>query len=167
MSDGAQDRAAANEVRTYVERVRSRTGAYPGCAPEQALVYACEDVVDSELGSPVLVQHQLTALIEQICWREDIEPPLVTRARAGSFRASADLATWTICFRERVTTASVLLHEMAHLSVGADSHGVLFRDELVRLVRAHVSVQHAAMLHTLFAAVDLEMSPWPASAHRR
>ena len=155
-----------SDLSSYLELVGARRAAYPTCPDQQALVYACEDVVDQELGSPVVPKDRIADFIGRICRSEDIEAPSIAHARSGSVRASADPEGWTICINGRDTTSSVLLHELAHLTVGADSHGVVFRDELVRLVRAHVSVQHAAMLHSLFTGVHLEMSPWEASTRR-
>lgn len=156
-----------NSIDHFVDLALERRGAYRKCPDEQGLVYACEDTVDDALGSPVLANDAIVGLVTGICWREDLEPPLIRRTRATTTRASADLDTWSICVAGRRTTSSVLVHELAHLSVGVDSHGVLFRDELVRLTRAHISVHHGSLLHTLFTRVGLEMSPWAASAHRR
>ena len=154
------------ELHEYVERVRARRGAYPDCSHEQALVYACEDIVDTELGAPQLNQSELREFVFSISHRENIEPPFIVETHTRRTRASADLDSWTMCVSERIITTSVVLHELAHFAVGIDSHGVLFRDELVRLVRAHVSLEHAALLHALFRHVGLEMSPWDASARR-
>lgn len=155
-----------SELRVFAERVRARRSSYPKCTDEQGLVYACEDIVDQELGSPQLQQRQIQEFIFSVCHRENIEPPQIVRSRATHSLASAHLDTWTVCLTQRATTTSVILHELAHLSVGVDSHGVLFRDELVRLVRANISLEHAALLHALFHHVGLEMSPWAASQRR-
>jgi hypothetical protein len=69
--------------------------------------------------------------------------------------------------RGKTTTTATVLHEIAHISVGVDSHGVLFRDELIRLARAHISIDYAALLHGVFSTAGLEMSPWAASASQR
>jgi len=72
-----------------------------------------------------------------------------------------------ICIRGTTTTIATLLHELAHAVVGAESHGVLFRDELARLARKHISVSYAALLYSVYSGAGLEMSPWPATASRR
>lgn len=155
------------DIDVFVQQVHDRVLAYPKCSHEQGLVYACEDVVDVTLGSPVIDARLARDFVDSVCHSQDIEPPEILRGRSQKMRASADLDAWSICVQERNTTTSVLLHEIAHLSVGVDSHGVLFRDELVRLMRAHASVEHAALLHSLFRRLDLEIGPWVASAHQK
>lgn len=151
----------------FIKQVQNRLLAYPGCSYEQGLVYSCEDIVDRELGSPLIAPKDIQTFVDAVCHKQDIDPPTMNNRRSKKFRASADFDSWTICVHERNTTTSVLLHEIAHLSIGVDSHGVLFRDELVRLMRAHASVDHAAMLHSLFSRLDLEIAPWGASAHQK
>lgn len=155
-----------NDLDGFVERARQQRDAYPHCPDEQALVYACEDIVDDVLGSPSLHETDMRSFVFSVCHRENIEPPTLVNGTNAHALASTDVDTWTICIHRRTTTTSVILHELAHLSVGVDSHGVLFRDELVRLARAHVSIEHASLLHTLFRHMALEMSPWQASARR-
>jgi hypothetical protein len=155
------------DIDVFVQQVHDRVLVYPKCSYEQGLVYACEDVVDITLGSPVVDSQVAQGFVDSVCHREDIDPPQILRGRSQKARATADLDSWTICVQERNTTTSVLLHEIAHLSVGVDSHGVLFRDELVRLLRAHASVEHAALLHSLFLRLSLDIGPWGASAHQK
>jgi hypothetical protein len=155
------------DIDVFVQQVHDRVLVYPKCSYEQGLVYACEDVVDITLGSPVVDTQVAQGIVDSVCHREDIDPPQILRGRSQKVRATADLDSWTICVQERNTTTSVLLHEIAHLSVGVDSHGVLFRDELVRLLRAHASVEHAALLHSLFLRLSLDIGPWGASAHQK
>ena len=71
-----------------------------------------------------------------------------------------------MCLFGREIRQSTVLHELAHLSVRAEDHGVLFRNELVRLTRSHLSIDYAALLHSLFVGCSLEAAPWPASARR-
>jgi hypothetical protein len=155
------------DIDVFVQQVHDRVLVYSKCSYEQGLVYACEDVVDITLGSPVVDPQVAQGFVDSVCHREDIDPPQILRGRSQKVRATADLDSWTICVQERNTTTSVLLHEIAHLSVGVDSHGVLFRDELVRLMRAHASVEHAALLHSLFLRLSLDIGPWGASAHQK
>lgn len=155
------------DINVFVQQVHDRVLAYPKCSHEQGLVYSCEDVVDATLGSPVIDARVAQDFVESVCHSQDIDPPEVLRGRSQKVRATANVDSWTICVQERNTTTSVLLHEIAHLSVGVDSHGVLFRDELVRLMRAHASVEHAALLHSLFLRLDLDIGPWGASAHQK
>ncbi len=147
---------------------QERAQHYTRCSSEQALTYACEDIVERELGSRIFVSKDINEWVDAICQREDLDTPHIEVARATPrLQASTHLNEQVICIRGKETTAATVLHELAHLSVGIQGHGVLFRDELVRLCRAHLSVEYAAMLYGLFTGAALEMSPWPASAARR
>ena len=153
---------------TFVQVALARANEYSKCSPEQALTYACEDIVDNELGSRNFSSHHIEQWLQHVCTREDIDTPHVVVGRATKTSlASADIDSHTICLRGKATTAATALHEVAHVIVGIESHGVLFRDELVRLARAHISVEYAAMLYGVYKGVGLEMSPWPASASQR
>ena len=153
---------------TFVQVALARANEYSKCSPEQALTYACEDIVDNELGSRNFSSHHIEQWLQHVCTREDIDMPHVVVGRASrSSLASADIDSHTICLRGKATTAATALHEVAHVIVGIESHGVLFRDELVRLARAHISVEYAALLYGVYKGVGLEMSPWPASASQR
>jgi len=157
-----------NALNTFVQVAVARANDYQKCSPEQALTYACEDIVDNELGSRNFTSRHIEQWLQHVCTREDIDTPQIVVGRAArSSLASADIESNTICFRGKVTTAATALHEIAHVIVGADSHGVLFRDELVRLARAHISVDYAALLYGVYQGVGLVMSPWPASASQR
>ena len=137
-------------------------------SPEQETVYRCEDLVESAIGSRALDSRLVSHWLERVCEREDVDLPGIVVLRAAPvLLASADADSHSICLRGRTTTAATVLHELAHLTCGTDSHGVLFRDEFVRLARAHISVEWAALLHRTYVEHGLEMSPWPASAHRR
>lgn len=134
---------------------------------EQLTVYRCEDICDAAMPTRRLERTQLVDLIDDLCQREDIDTPdIITACTSRTTLASADLDQYTICFRGRDTTMLTVLHELAHLIVGIDSHGVLFRDELIRLVRTYIGVEHAAFLHRTMVDNGLEMGPWPASARR-
>ena len=155
-------------LNTFVQVAVARANEYKKCSPEQALTYACEDIVDNELGSRNFSSHHIEQWLQHVCTREDIDTPHVVIGRATrTSLASTDIDSHTICLRGKVTTAATALHEVAHVIVGIESHGVLFRDELVRLARAHISVEYAAMLYGVYKGVGLEMSPWPASASQR
>lgn len=157
-----------SDIATLVSRARVLSSQFDGCTPEQALTYACEDVAESETGSRIIASREVGRWIEDVCHREDIDVPTVLVSRLSrSALASANEQEHSICIRGKSTTVAVVLHELAHLSVGVGSHGVVWRDEFTRLVRTHISVSHAALLHSLFVAAGLEMSPWPASAARR
>jgi hypothetical protein len=157
-----------SSLHTFVQVAIARASEYQNCSAEQALTYACEDIVDNELGSRNFSSHHIEQWLQHVCTREDIDTPHVVVGRAArTSLASADINSHTICLRGKVTSAATALHEVAHVIVGIESHGVLFRDELVRLTRAHISVEYAAMLYGVYKGVGLEMSPWPASASQR
>lgn len=149
-----------------VESARARATGFRGCSAEQALTYACEWVVDDVMPSRDVGLTDVARTVSRVCAAEDLDAPRIERGRARRAVASADLDEHAICIHRPMVTMLTLLHEIAHLSTRADSHGVLFRDELVRLARAHIGVEHAALLHGLFGGCGLEMSPWAASAHR-
>lgn len=155
-------------LQPFIKAVQIRAGDYNRCTAEQALVYACEDVVEKELGSREVRSVDAEAILEDICHAEDIEVPRILIARkAKSSLALTYIEENVICVRGKSTTMATLLHELAHAVVGAESHGVLFRDELARLSRKYISVSYAALLHSVYSGVGLEMSPWPATASRR
>ena len=155
-------------LQSFIEAALLRAGEYKRCTAEQALVYACEDVVEQELGSRDIPSSEAASILEEICHAEDIEVPQIMIARkAQSSSALTDIDENVICIRGTTTTIATLLHELAHAVVGAESHGVLFRDELARLARKHISVSYAALLYSVYSGAGLEMSPWPATASRR
>lgn len=153
---------------SFIDAAHLRASEYSRCTPEQALVYACEDVVEQEMGSREIPTSEAASVLDKICHAEDIEVPGILRARrAKSSLALTYIEENVICVRGSSTSMATLLHELAHAVVGAESHGVLFRDELARLARTHISVSYAALLHSVYSGVGLEMSPWPATAARR
>lgn len=139
---------------------------YPGCTAEQALVYSCEDTLETALPSRTLDADGVGHFLRIVCEAEDLDAPVVSRGRRRRSIASADLDMHEMCIDRSTVSTLTVLHELAHLTCGVDSHGVLFRDELVRLCRAHVGVEHAALLHRLYAGCGLEVSPWAASRAR-
>ena len=157
-----------SDIDQFVARAQLGIVSYPRCSTEQASVYASEDVVEQELGSRQIAAKDIDGWILEVCAREDIDVPhiQISRASAKSL-ASVDTDSHTICIRGKNTTVATVLHEIAHVVVGVDSHGILFRDELVRLSRFHISVEYAALLHNVYLGMGLPMSPWPASASRR
>jgi hypothetical protein len=155
-------------IHERVAKAESVATQFSRCSREQALTYACECVADEVLGARVMEAHELDDWLQSVCHREDIDVPTLQIAKARPRTlASTDIDSLSICLFGRNTTLSTLLHEVAHASVRLDGHGVLFRDELVRLTRAHLSVDYAALLHSLFVGLGLEAAPWGASAHRR
>lgn len=155
-------------LQPFITAVQNRASEYANCTGEQALVYACEDIVENELGSREIISAEATAILEDICHAEDIEiPQLLIARKSKSSLALTYIEENIICVRGKSTTMATLLHELAHAVVGAESHGVLFRDEFARLARKYISVSYAALLYSVYSGVGLEMSPWPATATRR
>lgn len=105
--------------------------------------------------------------VEDVCHTEDLDVPDIefSRKRPTSLGATF-IDQHAMCLFGRDIRQSTVLHELAHLSVKANNHGVLFRDELVRLTRAHLSVEYASLLYSLFVGCNLEVAPWAASARR-
>lgn len=157
-----------SDISALADTARALAGSYAGCSREQALVYACEDVVEVHLGSREIAFDDAAAWLSTVCDAEGIDEPLVVRGRASrATLASADIDGHALCIRGSRTTTSTLVHELAHLTCGVGSHRALFLDELVRLTRAHVSVEHASLMHALFGACGMAVAPWGASASRR
>jgi hypothetical protein len=157
-----------NSLQPFIDTALHRASEYTRGTAEQALVYACEDVVEHELGSRDIPSSEAESILEEICHAEDIEVPRILIARkAKSSLALTYIDENVICVRGKTTTMATLLHELAHAVVGVESHGVLFRDELTRLTRKYISVSYAALLHSVYSGTGLEMSPWPATASRR
>ena len=148
--------------------VHQRATGYSSCSPEQSLVYACEDIVDEVVGCQNITSENAKLWLEKICEREDIDVPHLHIGKSSqTVRASSQAEVNAMCIRGSSTSASTVLHELAHLMSDGKSHGVYFRDEFVRLTRTYISVDYAALLHRLYFSSGLEVSPWPASARPR
>lgn len=157
-----------SDIQSFIQEARASVGFFKNASPEQALTYACEFIAEREIATRTFLSHDIQSWVEDICHREDLDVPTIVFARASkSSLASAAIGDNAMCIRGAHTTAATVIHELAHLSVGFEGHGVLFRDELVRLSRAYLSVEYAAFLHALCGGCGLEMAPWPASASRR
>ena len=155
-------------ISEYAVLAIALSAKYSKAFPETALTYACEAIAEQEIGVRDLKSTDIDAWVEAISHREDIDVPnIVVMRKSPSVLATAHSEIHTICIRGAQTNQVTVLHEIAHLIIGIPSHGVLFRDELVRLTRAHISVEFASFLYSLYQATGLEMSPWPASAHQR
>ncbi len=155
-------------ISEYAAQAIALSANYSKAAPETALTYACEAVAESEIAVKDLKSADIDSWVEAISHREDIDVPnIVVTRKSPSVLATAHSEFHTICIRGAHTNQVTVLHEIAHLVIGVPTHGVLFRDELVRLTRAHISVEFASFLYSLYQSTGLEMSPWPASAHQR
>lgn len=150
-------------ISSFVGEVLASAGRWNDCTPEQALVYACEDVAVRECPLPPLSHEETTQLVSRICLREDTDVPhVVFRARAGRCIGWAHGDSRTIGFSGGDITAHTVVHEIAHLTAGSPGHGSTFREEVVALARRHVGIEYAALLHSLFRGVGLDMPQWQA-----
>ncbi len=157
-----------SNISDFVQIAQQRAHVYKKCSPEQALVYVCEDLTDENIGSLSLNSLSASQWIEKVCEQEDIDTPEVHVLPGRThIRGSSLLENNSICLYGNTAHASTLIHEIAHLMSDGHSHGILFRDEMVRLSRAHISIDYAAMLHALYMGCQLQVSPWEASAIRR
>lgn len=154
-------------IQELVTQARNMALLYTRASTEQALTYACEEIADQQLHVRDLRESEIQSWVENICHTEDIDVPAISFSRKRpTAHGLAMVDTHDICFFGKEIRQSTVLHELAHLSIRTRGHSVLFRDELVRLTRAHISVEYAALLHSLFTHCDLEVAPWPASARR-
>jgi hypothetical protein len=154
-------------IHSLIARAREGATRFPRATQEQALTYSCEQLADDILEVRIMVREEIQPWIEAVCHTEDLDIPdmIFGRKRPNSLGVSY-VEDHAMCLFGREIRQSTVLHELAHLSVKAENHGVLFRDELVRLTRAHLSVDYAALLHSLFVGCNLEAAPWGASARQ-
>lgn len=155
------------DIQELIARARDGASQFPRASQEQALTYSCEQLADNELGIRIMSRHEIQPWIEKVCHTEDLDVPemLFGRARKSSLGVSY-VDEHAMCLFGKDIRQSTVLHELAHLSVKAENHGVLFRDELVRLTRAHLSVDYAALLRSLYVGCGLDAAPWGASARQ-
>ncbi|MSO60089.1 MAG: hypothetical protein EXQ63_07160 [Ilumatobacteraceae bacterium] len=151
-------------IEQYIQDVRSNVSNFVGCSPEQALVYATETVVENTLGARKLQRSETIDFIDEVCMNENIDTPAldITPSRS-KYIATADISQHSVCLRRARSSVPTILHEIAHLTVGLEQHGILFRDELIRLTRKYIGVEYSSLLFHLMSGAGLEMSPWQAS----
>lgn len=155
------------DIHELIAQARSGAEQFPRASSEQALTYSCEQLADNVLGVRVMTPQEVQPWIENICHTEDIDVPVLEFGRKRKTALGVSLLDdHAMCLFGREIRQSTVLHELAHLSSGAHGHGVLFRNELIRLTRAHLSLDYAALLHSLFVGCDLEAAPWGASTRR-
>lgn len=159
-------------ISELIDEARRGAALWTDCTIEQALVYSCEALASREHPGRRLTPRETRALVADICLSEDIDVPMVhftpsSRASGARSRciAWADRASHVIGFMGTNTDVPTVLHEIAHLLSHGDLHDAHFRDHLVGLARVHCGVQHAALLHSLFAGVGLEGSRWDSHVH--
>jgi hypothetical protein len=64
-------------LHSFIEAAHARAGEYKHGTAEQALVYACEDVVEQELGSRDIPSSEAASILEDI-------QPLLNSGRLNS-----------------------------------------------------------------------------------
>jgi hypothetical protein len=151
------------EISTFAAEAKLAAGNYKRCDHESALCYAVEGVVEKAHGWKSLSKMELALFVDAVCDAEGIDSPEISHLRrAGNVIASADIEYHSIEFRGSTVNVGSVLHEIAHLTAGAGDHGIAFRNEYLRLVRQHASVEHAAFLHAVMRSVGLSVAPWQA-----
>lgn len=144
-----------------VDAAHGRALAYSGCGHEQALTYACEDVVCEVLGAPQWSIEDIESWLQEVCEREDLDVPHVSVARmTGRAVAAVDITHNHVCVDDRAITSAVLLHELSHISSQVGDHTAEFRSAAVGLWRRHMSLEHGALLYQLFVRTGLSVSLW-------
>ncbi len=106
-------------------------------------VARAEAVLESRLPTKVLNLKEAQAWLETIAHAEDIDPPIVLKARLSkNIEGVAVYDNHAIFVRDSTPTQVTLLHELAHF-MGSFGHGPVFRENLAALFRRHLSIQHA------------------------
>ncbi|MSO32216.1 MAG: hypothetical protein EXQ64_05335 [Ilumatobacteraceae bacterium] len=155
------------EIEQYIQDVHDNVDNFVGCSPEQALVYSCEAVTETVLGVRKIPRSKTDEFINSVCMNENIETPTVNITPSQSPNvAIANIQEHSVCLHRARSSVPTILHEIAHLTVGLEQHGVLFRDELIRLTRKYIGVEYSSLLFHLMSGTGLEMSPWQASSRQ-
>lgn len=153
MSDVPTMEELARAVRIEIPRY--------SCAEEDATVYAVEDLVTATLGARIIHESDVEPFVHEVCSLHDINPPNVMVSPSSSrFVGTAFTDHHLMCLHRTRNSVLTVLHEIAHFMSKNDAHGRRFRDSYVRLVREHVGVEHASMLHGLYRKCGLEVSAW-------
>lgn len=145
-----------SHVSEYVDSVQSTARCFKRMPQHQALVYAVESVVQRVLPSATVDLDGARDFIDAICADLDINTPTVVVQALRGFSACASHEKQTIVLSTKSTTTMVLCHELAHLMCGSDEgHHDEWRSTFIRLARRFISVEHGALLHTLYNRCDL------------
>ncbi len=106
-------------------------------------VARAEAILEARLPTKVLNLKAAQAWLETIAHAEDIDPPIVLKARLSKdIEGVAVYDNHAIFVRDSTPTEMTLLHELAHF-MGSFGHGPVFRENLAALLRRHLSIQHA------------------------
>ena len=110
-------------------------------------VARAEAVLEARLPTKVLKLKEAQAWLETIAHAEDIDPPIVLKARLSKdIEGVAVYDNHAIFVRDSMPTQMTLLHELAHF-MGSVGHGPVFRENLAALLRRHLSIQHALIFN--------------------
>ena len=130
---------------------------------ETQRTYAAEDAFELEMPTRTLSLDEANDWLAMIAEAEGVDSPLVFKLKISKGTVALALPTnWCIAVRDSNPTQFLLLHEMAHLLCANKNHGTEFRAELVRLVRCHVSFQHAAALRFFYSNCDFSIAHIPS-----
>lgn len=131
---------------------------------EAAQTYEVESAFEAEMPTRVLTLTEARDWLNAVCHAEDLDPPTLTSARLRKgFEAAALPDEWCILVADVAPTQHTVLHELTHLACANRGHGREFRTHLVRLLRRHVSLEHAAHLHARFVDAGLSIDPFAAT----
>lgn len=155
-------------IHAYVEDVERGATSFPASMPrEQSLVYAVEHVVERVMPSRALTSlTDARSWLDAVCEAEGWDTPELQRIRSTKWSGVAS-AEWNVIGLTANATTLTLAHELAHVTCRAHGHGEVWRDQFVHIVREHVSVQHASLLHTLYNRCNLQTGQWRLSEASR
>lgn len=112
-------------------------------------VYQAEAHLEQHLPSGTVSIVEAQKWVEHVAFAEDIDPPRVVYSRLSRrLDGLAFTERATIVVGSKNPTRLTLVHELAHF-LGTTGHGPRFRQDLVRLVRIHISRMHAEVLESI------------------
>ena len=148
-------------IHAYMEAVRGSVEKRSPKMPEhQATVYAIEREVAYHLPSQVIATKDAFAWLDRVCETEGWDTPMVDRIRSTKWAGVANAEGNVIGISGSSTTVLTLAHELAHIVCGERGHNECWRHAFVNIVRDHISVQHASLLHTLYERFQLQSGQW-------
>ncbi|MCX6528651.1 MAG: hypothetical protein NTZ76_00830 [Actinobacteria bacterium] len=119
---------------------------------EVALTYEVEQKFSEAMPTRTLLMSEASTWLRDICEQEDLDVPhLDSHALPQRIEAVAIAETWCILVNGVAPTQHTILHELAHLS------------QLVSYIRRYISLEHAALLHSLFVNAQLSVEPFSAT----
>lgn len=147
-----------NHVSEFISSVENTAKYYgPKYPRHQKLTYAIESVVARALPSRTTDLWGAREFIEGVCLGIGADIPEVVRGKIDkNFTATASKKHNVITLGASTTSTLTLCHELAHILVSENvGHHKEWRDKFVYLVRHAVSVEHGALLYTLYTRSGL------------